>query len=70
MRKFEPLKPDHPLVGRECPACHVVFVAGDVTTLVPLGPGDDPDARQRRDEGRPYNAVAQPLHWDCSEQLP
>jgi hypothetical protein len=65
-RKFPPLKPDHPLVGGECPACHETFTAGDETTLIALGPGDDPDARERAREGRVYNAVAVPVHWACA----
>ena len=67
-RKFGPKTADHPSVGRKCPACHVALAEGDYTTLVVLGPGDDSDARQRRDEGRFYNAVAAEVHWDCSEQ--
>jgi hypothetical protein len=67
-RMFGPKTADHPGIGRECPACHVPFKEGDYTTLVILGPGDDADAQQRRDEGRPYNAVAAEVHWACSEQ--
>ena len=70
MRKLGPKKADHPSVGVECPACHAPFAEGDYTTLLVLGPGDDEDARLRRDSGRPYNAVALELHWECSEQRP
>lgn len=66
MRKFDPLKEDHPLVGQPCAACHVRFVAGDETTLVALGPGGDPEAQKAAREGRPYNAVATAVHWLCS----
>ena len=69
-RKFDPLSADHPLVrdnARTCPGCSRAFLPGDVTTLVTIGPGDDEDARARRDEGRPYNAIALPVHWDCSD---
>lgn len=70
MRKMGPLAPHHPLVhdATKCPACHRAFAAGDFVTLVSLGPGESEEARLRRDEGRPYNAVALPLHWECSEQ--
>lgn len=61
-----PKKPDHPSVGRECPACHEPFAAGDYTVLLPLGPGADPDAQQRARAGRPYNAPALELHWTCA----
>jgi len=67
-RKFGPKSASHPGIGRECPACHVPFAEGDYTALVMLGPGDDPDARTRRDDGRAYNAVALEVHWDCSPQ--
>jgi hypothetical protein len=66
MRKFNPLAEDHPLVGDECPACHKKFVAGDVTTLVELGPGDDKEGRERARDGKPYKAVAMPVHWACA----
>lgn len=68
MRKFGPKAADHPGIGVECPACHVAFVEGDYTTLVLLGPGGDPEARERAAQGRAYNAVAVEVHWDCSEQ--
>lgn len=66
-RKFAPLSVDHPLVVEltPCAACKVAFVAGDETTLVPLGPGNNPEARQLAAEGRPYNAVAAVVHWTC-----
>jgi hypothetical protein len=68
-RKFGPKTTDHPGIGRVCPACRHRFKEGDYTTLVVLGPGDDPDSQLRRDQGRPYNAVASEVHWACSEQL-
>ena len=68
-RRFGPKTADHPSVGTECQACHEPFKEGDFTTLVVLGPGGDPEARERRDQDRPYNAIALEIHWDCSEQL-
>jgi hypothetical protein len=62
-RKFGPKVADHPSVGRECPACRVPFVAGDFTALVTLGPGDDPEEREKARTGRAYNAVATEVHW-------
>ncbi len=64
--RFGPKHPTHPSVGEKCPACHRVFVAGDFTTLVSLGPGDDPDEQARARKGRPYNAVAVEVHWSCA----
>ena len=66
MRKFSPLSADHPLIGDICPACRKPFVAGDITTLIPLGPGDDEESQERCRKGRVYNAVAAPVHWSCA----
>lgn len=41
--KFGPAEQDDPAVGELCPACRKPFVVGDYTTLIPLGPGDNPD---------------------------
>jgi hypothetical protein len=68
VRRSGPKKADHPSVGDTCQACHQPFKVGDFTTLVLLGPGDIEESRERRDAGRPYNAVAIEIHWDCSEQ--
>jgi len=68
LRKMGPLAADHPLLkGDCCAACQVFFKEGDYFTLVPLGPGDDEDERRRAREGRPYNAVAAVIHWDCGD---
>jgi hypothetical protein len=66
-RKLGPKSETHPSVGTECPACHVPFKAGDFTALVILGPGEDAEARERRDAGRAYNAVAIEVHWACAD---
>jgi hypothetical protein len=65
-----PLDTGHPIViqGQICQGCKRPLLAGEFVTLVVIGPGDDEDSRQRRDEGRPYNATAIPVHWDCSTQ--
>lgn len=68
-RVFEPLRLDHPLVmdkEMECPACRRPFRAGDLTVLIPLGPGEDPEARVKAKEGRYYNAVAAAVHAACA----
>lgn len=66
MRRFGPKSPDHPTVGRECPACKVAFEPGDWTTLVVLGPGADEEARDRAREHRAYNAFALEVHYACA----
>lgn len=66
LRKFSPLPKEHPLIGDICQACQQPFKEGDITTLVALGPGDDPKAREYCREGNTYNAVAIPIHWACA----
>lgn len=68
MRKFGPKKADHPSIGELCSACKKPFVTGDYTTLVVLGPGDDPEEQAKRDAGRVYNGIAAEIHWACSTQ--
>lgn len=64
-RKFGPMTPDHPSVGQTCPGCGQPITAGEYTTLVAIGPGDDQEARERKRAGRFYNAVCVIAHWSC-----
>ena len=66
LHKFGPKSADHFAVGKPCPACQILFKAGDYTTLVPLGPGDDPKQQEKAAQGRSYIAVATEVHWECS----
>lgn len=68
MRPFGPKAADHPSIGEKCPACHQPFRAGDMTTLVSIGPGDSEEERARRDAGHPYKSVAVEVHWECSNK--
>lgn len=65
-RRFGPKSAESASEGRKCPACRAAFVEGDYTTLVALGPGDDPEAQELARAGRPYNAVAVEVHWACA----
>ena len=68
LKRYPPLDADHPAVatgGVRCPGCNVEFKTGDVITLIPIGPGDDEDARKMCQQGFDYNAVAIPAHWAC-----
>jgi len=67
VRVFGPKAVDHPTVGKACPACSKPLAAGDMTALVALGPGDDPDERGRAAAGRPYNAVCVEVHAACAD---
>ena len=64
LRKFAPLLANHPLVGDICPVCNTSFREGDETTLVPTFPANETEAEKAR-AGKPYAAVAMPIHWDC-----
>jgi hypothetical protein len=64
-RVFGPKSSDHPSIGTECRACGRPFRVGDYTTLVALGPGDDPEAQAEARRGRFYNAVAIEIHAAC-----
>lgn len=64
--KYGPKKEDSPSLGKACPACDKPFVVGDYTTLVALGPGDDPESQMKCVLGRPYNAVALEIHYTCA----
>lgn len=66
MEKFGPKTKEHPSIGKPCPACHKRFIEGDYTTLITLGPGDDPEAQKKAKEGRAYNAVAVEVHYVCA----
>lgn len=65
-RRFGPKERRHPSICTPCPACGVLFVAGDYTTLIVLGPGKDEEARRKCREGRYYNAVALEVHYACA----
>lgn len=66
LRKFGPKTYGHPTIGDECPACNRTFEAGDYTTAIALGPGDDREQQEKAVKGRPYNAVAVEVHWSCA----
>lgn len=63
---YGPMAPDHPAIGRPCAYCKMPFKPGDMTTLIALGPGDDPEAQRKAREGRPYKAVAELVHAACA----
>lgn len=66
VRKFSPLTTGDHILTLTCPACSVQFQVGDETALVPMGPGTNEEARARAREGRPFNAIALPVHWACA----
>lgn len=68
--KFGPKAPGHPSIGNPCPGCGAGFQEGDLTALVPVGPGDAHYAREECWAGRPFNAIAIEVHWLCAGGLP
>ena len=66
LRKLEPLAKPDAILSMICPGCGDPFRLDDIVTLVPIGPGLNPESCQRAREGRPYTAVAVPVHWACA----
>ena len=64
-QRLGPLPADHPSVNLPCPACWRPIVVGAFVALVSIGPGDDPEERQKAAHGRPYTATAVVAHWEC-----
>ncbi len=56
----------HPTTGMACLGCGEPLAPGDRTVLVVLGPGGDPEAREKALAGRFYNAVCAELHAACA----
>ncbi len=70
LRKMEPLLEDHPILEDTelpmCFACGVDLEAGDVITLVPVGPGPDTTEQKRASSHQWFAACAVPVHWVCA----
>lgn len=65
-RVYGPKLAESPTLNHPCVACGAGIVAGDLTVLVPLGPGDDEEAQQKARGGRYYNAVCVEVHAACA----
>lgn len=52
--------------GSDCPACRGVIGREDDAVLVPLGPGDDVEVRDKAWRGGWFNAVAIQVHKACA----
>lgn len=55
---------------RPCGACGHTFEAGDEVVLIPLGPGQDPEEREKCRLGRPYAAICEVAHARCAGVSP
>jgi hypothetical protein len=65
-KKYPPLLYNHPLVEDKdkCKVCGEVFKEGDIVTLMPIGVCGE-ENREKAKQGKYYNAVSIPIHWDC-----
>jgi len=61
-RRFGPLTAEYAAKTPPCAACGEAFMVGDYLGLAPIGPGRDHENQAKAREGRPYNAVALPVH--------
>lgn len=61
-----PLAKGERLVGEQCQGCTSRFRVGDLFTLVPIGPGDDPESQERARQGRYYIPMTVAVHWACA----
>jgi hypothetical protein len=68
--RMGPKPRDSATLNRKCAACHERFEVGDFTTMIPLGPGNDPDSQERAREGRYYIPVGIEVHWACHTGTP
>lgn len=65
LHRFGPKAVDHPSVTWPCAACSEPLGEGSYTVLVPIGPGKDPEEREKCRNGQHYNAIALEAHWAC-----
>lgn len=65
-RRYGPKPAAHPSLGMPCLACGQPLGEGELTVLVSLGPGADPERRARARQGRWFTGVALEVHWACA----
>jgi hypothetical protein len=70
MRCFPPLAADHPSVGQPCAVCGCPHEAGDVVTVIPLGPGADTTHQAKAQAGRWYSCLGVIGHAVCAGLSP
>ena len=64
--KLGPMQTNDPMLGKMCVACQKLFQVGDYTTLIVVGPGDNPDEQLKCREGLNYRACALEVHYACA----
>jgi len=68
--KLGPKEFSHPTIGGTCLLCGETYKVNDYTTILPLGPGGDPESRVLCRAGQPYEGVGVEVHWTCATGLP
>lgn len=68
--KIGPKDARHPTVGGTCLLCQEPYVAGDYTTILPMGPGGDQESRTLCRAGQPYEGIGVEVHWVCATGHP
>ena len=51
--------------GVACPSCNTSLQPGDFVTLVPVGPGPDPDRRRAARMSAPFDVASLIVCWPC-----
>ena len=64
--KLGPMQTNDPMLGKMCVACQKLFQVGDYTTLIVVGPGDNPDEQLKCREGFNYKVCAVEVHYACA----
>lgn len=62
----DPLDPGHPLTYTLCPGCDFPLGNEAPVALVYVGPGPDPEDRQKAREGRWHTGAAVAVHALCA----
>lgn len=70
MQRFGPKSENHHSIGKKCSACNKKFKAGDFTTVIKLGPGENKEEQERARNGLPYNAISTEIHFSCATGIP
>lgn len=68
--KIGPKTLGHPTVGGICLLCQDAYRVNDYTTILPLGPGSDPESRTLCKAGQPYEGIGVEVHWMCATGRP
>jgi hypothetical protein len=70
IQRIGPLRFNDQTIGYMCFACLIPFKVGDYTTLVKLGPGNDPVKQECERKKLPYDAVFLQVHFACGTGIP